>query len=71
MMHVKDKMLYAVFGAASGAGGLAAAGCSGRGCSACYGCVGGGALIIMLAVVKQARKTLRGGSNDGMVKVGH
>jgi len=54
MKQLSEKILYAALGVAGGLSGLlAAANCTGRSCGSCYGCVGGGALIVAAAAVNR------------------
>lgn len=51
-------------GVAAGLGGvLASAGCTGAGCSSCFGCVGGGVVVLAVAAYSRLTKKKKGGMN--------
>ncbi len=72
MARLTDKVIYAVLG---GCGGLVSfvptANCSGGNCTACYGCVGAGALIVLFALLNKRRKGGQGEKDHGMAEVGN
>jgi hypothetical protein len=60
MKHLKNNLTGAALGAGSALSGLGlAAGCAG-GCTACFGCIGPGGLIIAAALFTRLTQKKRG-----------
>jgi len=72
MARLTEKIIYAVLG---GCGGLLSVvpttTCSGVNCTSCYGCVGAGALIVLIGLLNKRRKSGQGEKDHGMVEVGN
>ncbi len=67
---LKDKIFYGLIGSSAATAGIALSyGCQVRSCSACYGCIAGGSMIVCLVLAKRLKhKFLAGGKegNNGM-----
>ena len=57
ILRFKEKIFYSLIGSSVAATGIALSeGCQARSCTACYGCIAGGSLIIGFTVFKMFTK---------------
>jgi hypothetical protein len=62
LIKFKDKIFYGLLSSSAAVTGIALSqGCQVRSCSACYGCIAGGSLIIGFVVIKIFTTHLKGG----------
>lgn len=69
LVKFKNRIFYSLLGSSAALTGIALSqGCQVRSCSACYGCIAGGSLILGFAVVKRLTTHLKGGKqkNNGV-----
>ncbi len=65
MKNMRSKLYGTGIGVAGGLGGLlASAGCSGGGCTSCFGCVGGGVVVLAVTAYTRLKKKKNGGLNE-------
>lgn len=60
LIKFKNRIFYSLIGSSAAATGIALSkGCQVRSCSACYGCIAGGSLILGFAVFNMFTKLLK------------